>query len=106
MVGGGTWMANGGLPVAAQLHRLSLALAWGTVAGSVLQVAVQLPSCWRVLGGIVPRFSTAAEGVRNVIIAWVPLVLGAGGAQFSSFIGTFLGSYRGPGGPPALTPPP
>ncbi len=90
MVVGATWLANRGLSVAAQLHRLSLALAWGTVAGSVLQIAVQLPSCWRVLGGIVPRFSTAPEGVRNVIIAWVPLVLGAGVAQFSSFIDTFL----------------
>jgi len=103
MVVGATWLANRGLSVAAQLHRLSLALAWGTVAGSVLQIAVQLPSCWRVLGGIVPRFSTAPEGVRNVIIAWVPLVLGAGVAQFSSFIDTFLGSYTGPGGLSALT---
>src|SRR5437016_4479715 len=103
MVVGATWLANRGLPVAAQLYSLSLALAWGTVAGSVLQIAVQLPSCWRVLGGIVPRFSPPPEGGRNVVIAWVPLVLGAGVAQFSSFIDTFLGSYTGPGGLSALT---
>src|SRR2546425_4052742 len=42
-------------------HRLSLALAWGTVAGSVLQIAVQLPVCWRLLRGIPLRFSTAPE---------------------------------------------
>ena len=102
MVAAGTWFANRALPVEAQLHRLSLALAWGTVAGSVLQVAVQIPACWRLLGGIALRFSTAPEGVRQVIVAWLPLLLGAGVAQLSSFIDTFLGSYTGPGGVSAL----
>jgi len=102
MVAAGTWFANRALPVDAQLHRLSLALAWGTVAGSVVQVVVQMPACWRLLGGIALRFSTAPEGVRQVIVAWLPLLLGAGVAQLSSFIDTFLGSYTGPGGVSAL----
>ncbi len=102
MVAAGTWFANRALPVEAQLHRLSLALAWGTVAGSVVQVVVQMPACWRLLGGIALRFSTAPEGVRQVIVAWLPLLLGAGVAQLSSFIDTFLGSYTGPGGVSAL----
>src|SRR4029077_19179627 len=29
----GAWLANRTLPIEAQLHQLSLALAWGTVAG-------------------------------------------------------------------------
>ncbi len=102
MVAAGTWLANRALPPDVQLHRLSLALAWGTVAGSVLQIAVQLPTCWRLLHGIPLRCSTAPEGVRNVLVAWLPLLLGAGVAQLSGLIDTLLGSFTGPGGVSAL----
>jgi putative peptidoglycan lipid II flippase len=102
MLGAGTWFANRALPLAAQLHRISLALAWGTVAGSVLQIAVQIPTCWRLLGGIPLRFSTRHEGVRDVIVAWLPLLLGAGVVQVSGLIDTLLGSFTGPGGVSAL----
>src|SRR5256886_4602774 len=102
MLGAGTWFANRALPLEAQLHRTSLALAWGTVAGSVLQIAVQMPTCWRLLGGIPLRFSTRPEGVRDVIVAWLPLLLGAGVVQVSGVIDTLLGSFTGPGGVSAL----
>jgi putative peptidoglycan lipid II flippase len=94
MVGGAAWLGG------ADLYGLSLALAWGTVAGSVLQVGVQLPACWRLLRGIPVRVSFASppEGVRQVITAWSPLVLGAGVAQLSGLVDTFLGSYTGVGG--------
>jgi putative peptidoglycan lipid II flippase len=98
MVAAGTWLAGRSLPLPDQLYRLSLALAWGTVVGSVLQIAVQLPACWRLLGGIALRFSLAPEGVRHVLVAWAPLVLGAGVAQLSGVIDTFLGSFTGEGG--------
>src|SRR4029077_5828072 len=102
MVGGATWYVNHSLPVEAQLHQLALALAWGTVAGSLLQIAVQMPVCWRLLGGIPLRFSTAPEGVHDVMVAWLPLLLGAGVVQVSGLIDTFLGSFTGPGGVSAL----
>lgn len=92
MVGAATWMKGGGL------YGLSLALAWGTVAGSVLQIAIQMPACWRLLGGIPLRLSLAPEGVRNVIVAWLPLLVGAGVAQLSGLVDTFLGSFTGTGG--------
>ena len=98
MVGAAVWLAGRGLPASEQLYRLSLALAWGTVAGSVLQIAVQLPACWRLLRGVPLRVSLAPEGVRHVITAWVPLVVGAGVAQLSGLVDTFLGSYTGVGG--------
>lgn len=98
MVGAATWLSSHALPPAEQLYRLSLALAWGTVAGSVLQIAIQLPTCWRLLGGISLRLSFAPEGVRHVITAWLPLVLGAGVAQLSGLVDTFLGSFTGEGG--------
>src|SRR6185436_21034892 len=102
MVAAGTWLANRTLPVDAQLHRLSLALAWGTVAGALLQVGIQLPACWRLLHGIAIRFGTAPEGVRAVLAAWLPLLLGAGVAQISGFVDTILGSFMGAGGVSAL----
>src|SRR2546428_6158703 len=92
LAGAGTWLVRPALPLDEQLGRLALALAWGTVAGGVLQVAVQLPVCWRLLHGIALRVSTAPAGVRDVLVAWAPLVLGAGVAQLSSLRGTFLGS--------------
>jgi putative peptidoglycan lipid II flippase len=92
MVGAATWMKGGGL------YGLSLALAWGTVAGSILQIAIQIPTCWRLLGGIRLRLSLAPEGVRNVIVAWLPLLVGAGVAQLSGLVDTFLGSFTGTGG--------
>jgi putative peptidoglycan lipid II flippase len=92
MVGAAAWLKGEGL------YGLSLALAWGTVAGSVLQIAIQLPTCWRLLQGIPLRASFAPEGVRQVIVAWAPLVVGAGVAQVSGLIDTFLGSFTGEGG--------
>ena len=102
MLAAGTWFANRSLPPDVQLHRLALALAWGTVAGSVLQIAVQLPVCWRLLHGIALRISAAPEGVRSVLLAWLPLLVGAGVAQLSGLIDTLLGSFAGPGGVSAL----
>ena len=92
MVAGAAWLKGEGL------YGLSLALAWGTVAGSVLQIAIQLPACWRLLQGIPLRVSLAPEGVRPVITAWFPLLIGACVAQISGLVDTFLGSYTGVGG--------
>jgi putative peptidoglycan lipid II flippase len=92
MVGAAAWLKGEGL------YGLSLALAWGTVVGSLLQIAIQLPTCWRLLRGIPLRVSVAPEGVRQVITAWLPLVVGAGVAQLSGLVDTFLGSYTGEGG--------
>lgn len=103
MVAAAAWLKGRSLPPDEQLYRLSLALAWGTVVGSILQIAVQLPSCWRLLGGIPLRASLAPEGVRDVIIAWLPLLVGAGVAQLSGVVDTFLGSYTGEGGLASLT---
>jgi putative peptidoglycan lipid II flippase len=68
----------------------------------VLQIAVQLPACWRLLHGLPLGVSLAPEGVRQVITAWLPLVVGAGVAQLSGFVDTFLGSYTGIGGVASL----
>lgn len=102
LVGAATWLVTPGLPGDARLHQLALALAWGTVAGSLLQVAVQLPACWRLLQGIALRLSVRVGGVRDVLVAWAPVVLGAGVAQISGLIDTLLGSFAGTAGVSSL----
>jgi len=95
LVAAGTWLVAPTLPTTVLLTRLSLALAWGTVVGSVLQVAVQLPACWRVLHGIPLRWSRSTEGVRDVLVAWLPVVLGAGVAQISGLMTRCSARSRG-----------
>lgn len=102
LVAAGTWLVSPALPTAVVLTRLALALAWGTVAGSVLQVAVQLPACWRLLGGLPVRWNVSTDGVRDVLVAWLPVVLGAGVAQISGLIDTLLGTLAGEGGASSL----
>ena len=102
MIGGATWYVNRTLPVEAQLHQLALALAWGTVAGSVLQIAVQLPTCWRLLRGIPIRASLIPEGTRDVVRALIPVVVGAGAAQLSGLVDALLSTLTGHGGTSTL----
>jgi len=72
------------------------------LAGSVLQVAVQLPTTLRLLKGIYWSLDRAVSGVRPVIRAWVPVLFGAGVAQVSSIVDTQLGSLLGGGAVAAL----
>ena len=69
---------------------LIVALAWGALVGSVLQLAVQVPSALRLAGGLrwSPRFDV--PGVRKVVGAWIPVVIGAGAYQVSSIVDTQL----------------
>ncbi len=90
-----TLVALGGLLL--QEQRLVVALAWGALAGSVLQLAVQLPTSLRLAGRLAWSVRLAAPGVRRVIGAWVPVVLGAGVYQISSVIDTQLASLLPPG---------
>jgi len=89
-----TLVTLGGVLVGA---RLAVALAFGALAGSVLQLLVQLPSTFRLVGRF--HWSTRLDtpGVRRVLIAWVPVVVGAGVVQISSVIDTQLASFLGTG---------
>lgn len=102
MIGGATWYVNRTLPVEGQLHQLALALAWGTVAGALLQIAVQLPTCWRLLRGIPIRASLLPEGTRDVVRALIPVVVGAGAAQLSGLVDALLSTLTGHGGTSTL----
>lgn len=91
-----------GLGAALVGNRLAVALAWGAVVGSVLQVAVQLPTTLRLVKGVYWSLNLAVSGVRPVIRAWLPVVFGAGVAQVSSIIDTQLASLLSGGAVAAL----
>jgi putative peptidoglycan lipid II flippase len=83
-------------------NRLVIALAWGALAGSVLQLAVQLPTTLRLVKGVYWSMSLAVPGVRTVMVAWLPVVVGGGVAQISSIVDTQLASLLGGGAVAAL----
>jgi len=77
--------------------RLIVALAFGALAGSVLQLVVQLPATLRLAGGFSWGLKLDTPGVRKVLRAWIPVVFGAGAYQISSVIDTQLASLLGTG---------
>jgi putative peptidoglycan lipid II flippase len=74
---------------------LIVALAWGALGGGVAQFLIQVPSVLRLLGGLRLSLATSTAGVREVMVAWVPVVIGAGVMQLSSIIDIQLGSLVG-----------
>jgi putative peptidoglycan lipid II flippase len=65
----------------------AVAAAWGVVLGGVLQVGVQVPTVRRVLRGTL-RVSVDRDlpGVRTVLRAFGPIVLGRGVVQLSALV--------------------
>lgn len=67
-------------------------LAWGVVAGSFLQFAVQVPAVLRLLGRWRPWPSLAEPGVRRVLSGFLPVVVGRGVVQLSAWVDTAYAS--------------
>ena len=74
------------------LPRLAVLLAWGSVAGSALQCAVQLPAVLRAAPGL--RFSVdrGSVHVRQVARNFVPVFVSRGVVQISAFVDTLIAS--------------
>ncbi len=83
MIAAGATLAGG---------RLAVWLAWGIVAGSLVQLLVQVPQAVGLAGGWTFAPSLGVPGLRDVLAAWTPVVIGAGVAQISSFVDTLLAS--------------
>jgi putative peptidoglycan lipid II flippase len=71
-------------------------LAWGTVAGGLVQLLVQLPESRRVLGALRPRLDLSDAGFRRVLLLFGPMLLGTGVAQLNSLIETQIASFLDP----------
>ncbi len=72
-----------------ELPRLAILLAWGSVAGSALQFAIQVPVVLRVAPQL--QFAIAvSEHVRTVVRNFVPVFISRGVVQLSAYIDTVL----------------
>lgn len=73
--------------------QLALIAAWGLVAGSVLQLGVQVPTAVSLVPKLHIDFSLRLESVRDVIRNFSTVVIGRGVVQFSAYIDNILASF-------------
>jgi putative peptidoglycan lipid II flippase len=76
---------------------LLYAAAWGALVGGALQLAIQLPTVLRLLGGLEVSFGTRARGVRDALRAFGPVVAGRGALQLSGYLDYVLASMAAAG---------
>jgi len=82
---------------------LVFALAWGALAGGVLQFGVQLPRVLRLAPELRVAWAPRLPAVRRVIDNAGPAILGRGVVQLSAWLDGFLASYLFTGALAALT---
>lgn len=75
------------------LPRLAVMLAWGSVAGSLLQVLVQWPAVNAVLGAWRVSLGRGLADVRTVLRNFGPAFLGRGVTQLSAFLDSWVASF-------------
>jgi putative peptidoglycan lipid II flippase len=81
---------------------LAAAAAWGSVAGSALQLVVQFPTVFRLLPRFRPVLDAASRNVRTVIRNFGPVFLGRGVVQVSGLVDVFLATLLPTGAAAAL----
>jgi putative peptidoglycan lipid II flippase len=77
--------------------QLAIYLAYGSVVGSALMFAIQLPQVFALARGVRPRLTAAGESVRNVFRNFIPAFIGRGVVQISAYVDAWLASYLGNG---------
>ncbi len=82
---------------------LAVVAAWGAVAGSVLQLMVQLPVVIRLLPHFGPVLETASTHVRTVVRNFGPVFVGRGVVQVSGYVDVLLASLLPVGAAAGLT---
>jgi putative peptidoglycan lipid II flippase len=87
------------LAFGSRLHQFPLAsvVAWGSVIGSGLQFGVQLPVVIRLLGPRLagaPKMAAAwaSQHVRTIVGNFVPVFIGRGVSQFSTYVDSLIAS--------------
>ncbi|HLY98042.1 MAG TPA: murein biosynthesis integral membrane protein MurJ [Candidatus Angelobacter sp.] len=74
------------------LSSLAVYGIWGSVAGSLLQLLVQLPVVLRLAPHIRLGWGMASQNVRTVVRNFVPVFVSRGVAQLSAYVDTVLAS--------------
>ena len=85
------------------LPELAVWLAWGSVAGSALQMLVQLPIVLRVLGRLRLALATKSPHVREIVRNFGPVFVGRGVVQISAYVDAWIASFLVAGSVAALT---
>lgn len=86
-----------------ELPSLAIYLACGSVAGSALQLGVQLPAVLSLVHHLRPRLDTASEHVREVLKNFAPVFVSRGVVQISAYVDQLFASLLGTGAVAALT---
>jgi putative peptidoglycan lipid II flippase len=76
--------------------------AWGSVGGSALQFAVQLPTVLRLARGLDLKLRLRSTHLRQVVSSFGPVFLGRGVVQISAYIDNLLASFLSTGAVTAL----
>lgn len=84
--------AGSGDGISAGARELALALGWGTLIGSALQLGVQIPSVRRLEPGLRPTLRVD-DATRGVLRRFLPVVGARGVVQLSAFLDVLLGSF-------------
>lgn len=84
-----------------QFHLAEIA-AWGSVLGSALQFAVQLPTVLRLVKNLRPVLDVISESVRTVIRNFFPVFISRGVVQISAYVDSLLASLLPTGAVSAL----
>ncbi len=82
--------------------RVAAYAAWGSVVGSALQFAVQLPTVLMLLKRARLALGLANAHVRTVLKNFVPVFVSRGVVQISAFVDAWLASWLGTGAVAAL----
>jgi putative peptidoglycan lipid II flippase len=80
------------LAPAGSLERIVLWVAWGAVAGGLLQLLVQLPAVIALAPGIRPAIGAGDPAVRGVLRNFGPAFVSRGVSQISAFVDGILAS--------------
>jgi putative peptidoglycan lipid II flippase len=83
-------------------YPLARILAWGSVAGSALQVGVQLPAVLKLLRRLQLSLTCHSEHVITVIRNFLPVFVGRGVVQISAYVDALLASLLPTGAVAAL----
>lgn len=73
-------------------YPLAAILAWGSVAGSALQVAIQFPAVLKLLRRLRVTLNYQTAHVKEVIRNFVPVFVGRGVVQISAYVDALLAS--------------
>ncbi len=83
--------------------RLAVVLAWGSVVGSGLQFAVQLPEVLRLVRRLRLGFDFQRANVREVLRNFVPVFISRGVVQISAYVDNLLATLLPTGAVTGLT---